>query len=98
MHSASATEPQSTELRSLIEIAAEALRANPGWLDEAVDETEASRVTCEAVASLRSKRTRGGGPVFGKRGAKVYYVRRDLFEYLAAGRRTSTSDVGQAVA
>lgn len=87
-----------TILRPLAEIAADALRDNPGWLDEAVDEHEAARVVGESVATLRSKRTRGGGPPFVKKGARVIYIRRDLFSYLAAGRRTSTSDTGKEAA
>ena len=85
-----------TLLQSLVEIAAEGLRANPGWLDEAVDEHEAARIVSESVSTLRSKRTRGGGPDFSKQGSKVIYVRRWLFEYLIAGRRSSTSDTKAA--
>ena len=85
-----------TALRSLTDIAAEALRENPGWLDEGIDEHEASRIVNEAVATLRTKRTRGGGPPFVKRGSSVSYIRRDLFAYLAAGRRTNTSDDSEA--
>lgn len=85
-----------TALRSLTEIAAAALKVNPGWLDEAVDEHEAARVVHESVASLRTKRCRGGGPIFAKRNSTVRYIRRDLFHYLAAGRRISTSDTGKA--
>ena len=43
-----------TARRSLNDIAAEELRLNPGWLDEAVDEHEAGRVVDEHVSSLRS--------------------------------------------
>ena len=84
--------------QSLSEIAAAALKVNPGWLDEAVDEHEAARVVNESVATLRTKRTRGGGPAFVKQGSKVSYVRRWLFEYLVARRRTSTSDTGKEAA
>ncbi len=42
--------------------------------------------------------TRGGGPIFIKRGKKVLYTRRALFEWLQAGRRTSTSDPGEEAA
>ena len=75
-------------LPSLIEI----LRDNPGWLDEAVDEAEASRIIKTPQATLQTKRVRGGGPIFTKAGKRVLYIRRDLFDWLAAGRRTSTSD------
>jgi hypothetical protein len=80
-----------SELKTLNEATAEALLANPGFLDELVDEYEAARVVGESVATLRSKRTRGGGPIFVKKGSGVGYIRRDLFDYLAARRRTSTS-------
>ncbi len=72
------------------------LQDNPGWLDEAVDTREASRITGTPVASLETMRVRGGGPVFLKLGASVRYTRRACFEHLAARRRTSTSDSGQA--
>jgi hypothetical protein len=75
---------------------ADILQANPGWLDEAVPTEEASRITNEPVATLETKRVRGGGPVFLKLGKSVRYTRRACFEYLAARRRKSTSDPGQA--
>ena len=77
---------------------ADILQANPGWLDEAVDTREASQITGEPVPTLETKRVRGGGPVFLKLGKSVRYTRRACFEYLAARRRTSTSDPGQAAA
>ena len=88
--------PDHTALPALADLAADALRDNPGWLDEAVDEHEAARVVRESVATLRSKRTRGGGPVFTKSISSVRYIRRDLFDYLTARRRASTSDTGKA--
>ncbi len=81
-------------LPSLIEI----LRDNPGWLDEAVDEAEASRITNIPKATLQTKRVRGGGPPFTKTGKRVSYIRRDLFDFLATGRRTSTSDTANRAA
>ena len=81
---------------NLFEAAAEALKANPGWLDEAVGEKDASVITDEPVPTLRSKRTRGGGPPFVKHGSRVSYIRRDLFAYNQSRRRTSTSDTGEA--
>ena len=81
--------PPSTELPSLAEI----LKENPGWLDEAVDTREASRVTNSAESSLETMRVRGGGPIFIKLGKRIVYQRRALFEWLAAGRRSSTSQV-----
>ena len=80
---------------SLADAYAAALRDNPGWLDEVVDTKEAARIVNESPATLCSKRTRGGGPVFVTMGAKVGYTRRDLFEYIAARRRHSTSDTGK---
>ena len=77
---------------------ADILQDNPGWLDEAVPTAEASRITGEPVATLETKRVRGGGPVFLKLGKSVKYSRRACFEYLAARRRTSTSDSGQQAA
>ena len=71
---------------------ADILQTNPGWLDEAVNTKEASRITGVPVASLETMRVRGGGPVFIKLGKKVNYTRRACFEHLAARRRTSTSD------
>lgn len=85
-----------TAFPSLADLAAAALRDNPGWLDEAVDEYEAARIVGESVATLRSKRTRGGGAVFVKSGSSVSYIRRDLFAYLSERRRASTSGVGKA--
>ena len=80
---------------TLNDLTAAALRDNPGWLDEAVDEHEAARMVRESVATLRSKRTRGGGPVFVKIGSSVRYLRRDVFRYLTERRRASTSGVGK---
>jgi len=77
---------------------ADILQTHPGWLDEAVPTAEASRITNEPIPTLETKRVRGGGPVFLKLGKSVRYTRRACFEYLAARRRTSTSDSGQAAA
>ena len=74
---------------------ADILRDNPGWLDEAVDTLEAGRITNTPVPTLETMRVRGGGPVFLKLNKRVHYTRRALFEWLAAGRRTSTSDIGR---
>ena len=73
---------------------AEILKANPLYLEEAVDTPGASGITGVPVPSLETMRTRGGGPVFIKRGKKVTYTRRALLEWLEAGKRTSTSDPG----
>ena len=76
----------------------EILRSNPGWLDEAVDTREVSRITGTPTATLDTLRCRGGGPPFIKRGKSVLYIRRSCFEWLAAGRRRSTSDAGDGAA
>src|SRR4051794_11372251 len=68
------------------------LKDNPGWFDEAVRTPEASRITGRPVATLETLRVRGGGPPFIQHGRTVTYRRRDLFEWMASGLRTSTSD------
>lgn len=85
-----------TPFTSLSDAYADVLRDNPGWLDEVVDTQEAARIVNESPATLCSKRTRGGGPVFVTMGSKVGYIRRDLFEYIAARRRRSTSEQAAA--
>ena len=77
-----------TKLPALDEI----LKDHPGWLDEPVDTPEASRITKFAQSSLDCMRVRGNGPPFIKRGRKILYFRRDLYEWLAAGRRQSTTE------
>ena len=44
------------------------------------------------VATLETLRSRGGGPRFIKRGARVLYAVRDVREWIEAGARMSTSD------
>jgi hypothetical protein len=71
----------------------EILKNNPGWLDEAVDTEEASRITGRPASTLETLRVRGGGPAFiqhpGSRA--VRYRRRDCFDWNASNIRTSTS-------
>lgn len=76
------------------------LHDNPGWLDEAVTTLDAAQITGRPIASLETLRVRGGGPPFVQHrpGGKVTYRRRDLFEWMAAGLRTSTSQSSQAQA
>ena len=76
----------------------EILADNPGWLDEAIDTKEAGRILGESPATLETKRVRGGGPRYTKRGKKVTYTRRSCFEYHRAGERSSTSDPGPEAA
>lgn len=76
----------------------EILKDNPGWLDEAVPQPEASRITGTPEKTLETKRVRGGGPPFVKLGKKVLYIRRDLFKWLATSRKASTCDPGHGKA
>ncbi len=70
---------------------AEILKDNPGWLDEVVDTTEASRIAGPAVATLETMRVRGGGPNYFKIGKAVRYTRRACFVWRAERRRRNTS-------
>ena len=85
-------------LPSLFDAAAEALRENPGFLDELVGAVEAAGIVDESPATLATKRSRGGGPPFVKHGAKVSYRRRSLFQYVIENERRSTSDPGPKAA
>ena len=86
---------ENTHAASPLPSLAEIVKANPGWLDEGVDEHETARITTHSVTTLRSLRTRGGGPPYSKLGSKVVYIRRDIFAWLARGRRKSTADYGE---
>ena len=62
----------------------EVLTNSPGWLDEAIDTAEASRIVGFTPRTLDTWRSRGGGPPFLKLGRRaVRYQRRALFEWLA---------------
>ena len=50
------------------------------------------------VATLRRWRWAGKGPVYRKIGSAVRYAESDLQEFVDAGRRTSTSDLGPQAA
>lgn len=81
----------SVSLPSLTEI----LKHSPGWLDEAIDTEEASRIVGFPPCTLHTWRCRGEGPPFLKLGARsVRYQRRALLEWLAARQRRNTSDPG----
>ena len=69
------------------------LEGNPGWLDEAVPPSEASRVVGRSENALGILRVRGGGPPYLKQGKCVHYLRRDLFDWLYAHRVRNTSEV-----
>lgn len=80
-----------TELPTLGEI----LKDSPGWLDEAVDTAEASRIVGFPPCTLHTWRSRGEGPPFLKLGARsVRYQRRALFQWLAERQRRNTADNG----
>ena len=70
----------------------------PGWLDQAVDQNEVSRITGVPTRSLEAMRCRGDGPPFIKIGKRVRYFRRDVFGWLNRRRRVSTGDTGNAAA
>lgn len=74
------------------------LENRPLYLDEAVDTHEAARITGFSITTLETLRSRGGGPPFIKCRRKVAYTRRALLEWLKAGERTSTSDLGSRAA
>ncbi|WP_046868082.1 hypothetical protein [Microvirga massiliensis] len=65
---------------------------HPGWLDAAVDDVEASRLTGLSKAALATRRCRGGGPPFIKDGKYVRYLRRDLLTWLYERRVRNTSE------
>jgi len=44
-----------------------------------------------SAATLSTLRTRGGGPLFCKRGARVFYRFDDVADWLEADRRANTS-------
>ncbi len=82
----------SVDLPTLREI----LKDRPGWLDEAVDTAEASRITGFPACTLDTWRSRGEGPPFLKLGAAVRYQRRTLFAWLAEHQRRNTADRGRS--
>ncbi len=58
-------------------------------------EAEAASILSVEVATLRRWRWAGCGPAFLKIGGAVRYDPADLAAFIAAGRRTSTSDTGR---
>jgi len=71
----------------------EILGNSPGWLDEAIDTAEASRIVGFSPSTLDTWRCRGGGPPFLKlRRRTVRYQRRALFEWLAQRQVVATRD------
>jgi hypothetical protein len=65
--------------------------------DALVDETRAAQLLDLRVKTLRRWRWAGKGPNFVKLGSAVRYRPADLDAFIAAGRRTSTSDLGVAL-
>ena len=63
-----------------------------------LDEHEAAEYLRLAVATLRRWRWAGKELPFVKVGARVRYDMQDIDAYIAAGRRTSTSDPGPGAA
>ena len=75
----------------------EILARDPGWLDAAVPAAEASRIVGLSASTLATLRCRGGGPPYVVLNNRtVRYRRRDLFEWVGADLRASTSDPGGA--
>lgn len=72
------------------------LKTSPGWLDEAVDTAEASRIVGFPVCTLHTWRSRGDGPPFLKVGRRsVRYQRRTLLTWMAERQRRNTADRGE---
>lgn len=74
----------------------EIVKNSPGWLDEAVNTAEASRIIGFPACTLHTWRSRGDGPPFLKIGARsVRYQRRTLLQWMAERQRQNTADRGQ---
>ena len=63
-----------------------------------IDTKAAAAYTGTRTNYLEKLRCTGGGPVHIKRGGLVLYDPNDLDAWLNAGKRKSTSDVGEGVA
>ena len=61
-----------------------------------VNVSEASSYTGISISQLNKYRVFGGGPTYHKIGRRVIYTYDDLDFWLAAYRRVTTSDVGDA--
>ncbi|MBF0168647.1 MAG: hypothetical protein HQL45_13555 [Alphaproteobacteria bacterium] len=84
----------SNESKNYVDLPAEPY---PGWLDEAVDTAEASRITGVPIETLTTMRSRGGGPAFirPKNTRIIRYFRRHLYEWmLSGGIKWNTADDG----
>lgn len=72
----------------------EIIVSNPAWSCEVLATPAAAREIKSTSGTLRVWRTQGIGPSFFKVGHRVYYIRRDLLEWLSAGgTRRSTRAV-----
>jgi hypothetical protein len=85
--------PEASSAESELPALQRILASNPGWLDEAIDTLETSRITSRPVTTLETLRVRGGGPPFLQQdgGRAVRYRRRDVFDWMARAVRTSTA-------
>ena len=72
--------------------------SEPVSLPVLVNEAGAALVLSLSVKTLRRWRWAGRGPRFIKIGAAVRYDPADLVAFIEAGRRQSTSDLGQEAA
>ena len=62
------------------------------------DEKGAKVRTGLSERTLQKYRQTGAGPTYIKRGRRVFYAIADLDDWMAAGRRRSTSDPGEVAA
>ena len=62
--------------------------------DSLIDETEAARMLCLSVKTLRRWRWAGKPPRFIKLSGAVRYDPADLATFIETSRRNSTSDLG----
>jgi phage terminase Nu1 subunit (DNA packaging protein) len=72
----------------------EILKDSPGWLDEAVDTAEASRIVGFPARTLHTWRSREGPPFLKIGPRSIRYQRRTLFHWLAERQRRNTADNG----
>lgn len=78
-------------------MAVPAASISPYPVSSLINEHHAAQILGLKVSTLRRWRWSGDGPPFVKVGAAVRYDPRELDAFIAAGRRTSTSDTGEGV-
>ena len=66
-------------------------------LPERLSVKSAALIVGLSVSTMNKLRVHGGGPTFLKLGRRVVYDPRDLDNWLASRRRTSTSDQGRGM-